>query len=88
MITPKHVALFEYTPRIGFRLGRVEPIFDNDFNVTGFQAMSVCSGFGEGGLPVCVQMIAKPFDEATLFRAGHAYEMATKWRRKRPAMVG
>jgi Membrane bound beta barrel domain (DUF5777) len=47
MITPKHVALFEYTPRIGFKLGRVEPIFDNDFNVTGFNNISKPSiGFG------------------------------------------
>jgi Membrane bound beta barrel domain (DUF5777) len=47
MITPKHVALFEFTPRIGFKLGRVEPIFDNDFNVTGFNNISKPSiGFG------------------------------------------
>lgn len=47
MITPKHVALFEYTPRIGFKLGRVEPIFDNDFNVLGFNNVSKPSiGFG------------------------------------------
>jgi len=47
MITPKHVALFEYTPRIGFKLGRVDAIFDNDFNVVGFQNVSKPSiGFG------------------------------------------
>jgi hypothetical protein len=47
MVSPKHVALFEYTPRIGFKLGRVEPIFDNDFNVTGFNNISKPSiGFG------------------------------------------
>lgn len=47
MITPKHVALFEFTPRIGFKLGRVDTIFDNDFNVVGFRNVSKPSiGFG------------------------------------------
>ncbi len=36
-ITPSVSALFEFTPRIGFKLGRVNPIFDNNFNVTGFK---------------------------------------------------
>ena len=33
-----------------------------------------------------LQIIGKPFAEATVFRAGHAYELATDWRNKRPAM--
>jgi aspartyl-tRNA(Asn)/glutamyl-tRNA(Gln) amidotransferase subunit A len=65
-----------------------KPNFMMPFNVTGYPAMSVCSGFGEGGLPVSIQLVAKPFDETTLFRAGHAYESAMTWRKKRPAMVG
>jgi aspartyl-tRNA(Asn)/glutamyl-tRNA(Gln) amidotransferase subunit A len=64
-----------------------KPSLTMPFNVTGFPAMSVCSGFGVGGLPVCVQLIAKPFAEPTLFRAGHAYETATNWRAKRPALA-
>ncbi len=57
------------------------------FNVTGYPAISVCTGFGEGGLPVSMQLIAKPFEEPTLFRAAHAYETATEWRDRRPAMA-
>ena len=64
-----------------------KPSLTMPFNVTGFPAMSVCSGFGVGGLPVCVQLIAKPFAEQTLFRAGHAYEAATNWRSRRPALA-
>jgi len=64
-----------------------KPNFTIPFNVTGSPAMSVCSGFGAGGLPVSIQLIGKPFDEATLFRAGHAYEQAMGWRRKRPEMA-
>ncbi len=64
-----------------------KPSLTMPFNVTGNPAMSVCTGFGAGGLPVCMQLVAKPFDEVTLFRAGHAYEQASEWRKKRPAMA-
>jgi aspartyl-tRNA(Asn)/glutamyl-tRNA(Gln) amidotransferase subunit A len=64
-----------------------KPNFTMPFNVTGYPAMSVCSGFGAGGLPVSMQLIGKPFDEATLLRAGHAYETAMAWRKKRPALA-
>ena len=65
-----------------------KPSFTMPFNVTGFPAISICTGFGEGGLPVAVQMAGKPFTEPTLFRAAHAYESATKWRARRPPMAG
>jgi hypothetical protein len=47
MITPNVVALFEFTPRTGFMLGRTIPIFDSMFNVTGFRHESEPEiGFG------------------------------------------
>jgi aspartyl-tRNA(Asn)/glutamyl-tRNA(Gln) amidotransferase subunit A len=61
-----------------------QPGFTNPFNITGWPAMSVCSGFGAGGLPVSVQVIAKPFQEAVLFQAAHAFEQAAGLRGKRP----
>jgi aspartyl-tRNA(Asn)/glutamyl-tRNA(Gln) amidotransferase subunit A len=64
-----------------------KPSFTIPFNLTGSPAMSVCTGFGAGGLPVAMQLIGKPFAEATLFRAAQAYEKATNWRKKRPAMA-
>ena len=63
-----------------------KPNFTMPFNLTGLPALSLCSGYGAGGLPVSIQIIGKPFAEATVFRAGHAYETATDWRSKRPAM--
>ena len=54
------------------------------FNITGQPAMSVCTGFGAGALPMAMQFIARPFQEAKLLRAAHAYEMATCWRERRP----
>jgi aspartyl-tRNA(Asn)/glutamyl-tRNA(Gln) amidotransferase subunit A len=43
-------------------------------NLTGFPSLSVPCGFTAAGLPVGMQLIGRPFDEATLYRFGHAYE--------------
>ncbi|MEA2805590.1 MAG: amidase, partial [Rhodospirillaceae bacterium] len=61
-----------------------KPSFTMPCNVTGFPAISICTGFGEGGLPVAMQLAGKPFTEPTLLRAAHAYEAAMKWRARRP----
>jgi aspartyl-tRNA(Asn)/glutamyl-tRNA(Gln) amidotransferase subunit A len=63
-----------------------KPNFTMPFNLTGLPALSVCTGYGAGGLPVSMQIVGKPFAEATVFRAGHAYETATTWRSKRPSI--
>jgi aspartyl-tRNA(Asn)/glutamyl-tRNA(Gln) amidotransferase subunit A len=63
-----------------------KPNFTMPFNLTGLPALSICTGYGAGGLPVSLQIVGKPFAEATVFRAGHAYEMATNWRSTRPLM--
>jgi len=60
------------------------PGFVMPFSLTGVPAMSVCTGFGAGGLPVAMQLVGKPFSEPTLFRAAYAYERATEWRKRRP----
>lgn len=43
LITPNVVALFDIAPRVGFKLGRVRPIFDSNFNVIGFTNESYVS---------------------------------------------
>jgi aspartyl-tRNA(Asn)/glutamyl-tRNA(Gln) amidotransferase subunit A len=49
--------------------------------------MCVCSGFGPGGLPVSVQVAGKPFRDAMVLRVGDAFEKATAFRSRRPALV-
>lgn len=56
------------------------------FNLTGQPAMVVCAGFGEGGLPVGVQIAGRPFEDALVLRAGHALEQALGTRERRPAL--
>jgi aspartyl-tRNA(Asn)/glutamyl-tRNA(Gln) amidotransferase subunit A len=64
-----------------------KPGFTMPFNVAGYPAISVCAGFGTGGLPVAIQLVGKPFQEPTLFRIADAFEKATTFRNQRPALV-
>src|SRR5215468_10063144 len=64
------------------------PMLTMPFNVTGTPAMSVCCGYSAAGLPLAFQLVGKPFDEATVLRAAHAYEKATSWRSVRPRLDG
>jgi aspartyl-tRNA(Asn)/glutamyl-tRNA(Gln) amidotransferase subunit A len=45
-------------------------------NLIGVPSLSVPCGFTASGLPVGMQLIGRPFDEAALYRFGHAYEAA------------
>jgi aspartyl-tRNA(Asn)/glutamyl-tRNA(Gln) amidotransferase subunit A len=45
-------------------------------NLIGFPSLSVPCGFTASGLPVGMQLVGRPFDEAALYRFGHAYEAA------------
>jgi amidase len=52
----------------------------------GFPAMTVPAGFTSDGLPVGLELMARPYAEPTLFRFAYAYEQATRQRRP-PATV-
>ena len=54
------------------------------FNMAGLPALALPCGFAPNGLPISLQLAGRPFDEATVLRAGHAYEQATEWHRRRP----
>ncbi|HEV7265462.1 MAG TPA: amidase [Falsiroseomonas sp.] len=56
------------------------------FNITGQPVVSVCTGYGEGGLPVGAQIAARPFEDAVALRAGYAFERAITGERRRPAL--
>jgi aspartyl-tRNA(Asn)/glutamyl-tRNA(Gln) amidotransferase subunit A len=57
--------------------------FTYPWNLTGLPALSLPCGFAEG-LPVGLQLVGRPFDEAMILRVGHAYEAATRWHERRP----
>lgn len=60
----------------------VNDLFTVPVNIAGMTAISVPSGVTKEGLPVSVQMIAKAFDENTMFRAAWNFEQAVKFDKK------
>ncbi len=70
--------------------GFEEPIFRAHarfccpFNLSGLPAVSVPCGFDGDDLPIGLQIVGKPFDEATALRVADAFEQNTDWHRRRP----
>jgi aspartyl-tRNA(Asn)/glutamyl-tRNA(Gln) amidotransferase subunit A len=56
------------------------------FNATHLPALSLPCGFTRAGLPIGLQLAGRPFDEATVLRAGHAYEQTTDWHTRVPGL--
>ncbi len=56
------------------------------FNFLGLPALGVPCGFTGNGLPTGFQIVGRSFDEATLFRAGRAFERETGCTDKAPAI--
>jgi aspartyl-tRNA(Asn)/glutamyl-tRNA(Gln) amidotransferase subunit A len=55
------------------------------FNLTGLPALAMPCGFTSDGLPLGLQLVAAPWAERTLIRAGCAYQGATTWHRQYPS---
>ena len=55
------------------------------FNTLGVPALSLPCGFDTNGVPMGLQLVGRPFDEAMLYRIGHAYQGATDFHKKVPS---
>jgi len=56
------------------------------FNVTGQPALVIPAGFARGGLPLSLQIVGHPFDEAACYRVAQAYESAMGWVAQHPRL--
>ena len=63
------------------------PNLTSPFNCTGGPALALLCGFTKDGLPLSLQIAGRPFDDAGVLRAGHAYEQATGHGRRRPSLI-
>jgi len=57
------------------------------FNVSGHPACALPCGFSGDGLPIGMQLVGRPFDEATVLRAADAYQRLTDWHTRRPVLA-
>jgi aspartyl-tRNA(Asn)/glutamyl-tRNA(Gln) amidotransferase subunit A len=80
-------------PTTAFRIGGhgddplsmyLEDVFTLPANLAGVPGLAFPVGFDAGGLPVGMQLMGAPFDEAALFRAAHAYQQVTDWHQRKP----
>lgn len=81
------------TPTPAFRFGEkvadplqmyLSDIYTISVNLAGLPAMSLPCGLSRGGLPIGMQLIARPFEEEAIFRTANLYEQVTPWHTKRP----
>jgi aspartyl-tRNA(Asn)/glutamyl-tRNA(Gln) amidotransferase subunit A len=56
-------------------------------NVSRSPALVVCNGFSKTGLPLGMQIIGRPFDDARVLNVGHAFQRATDWHTRRPGLA-
>jgi aspartyl-tRNA(Asn)/glutamyl-tRNA(Gln) amidotransferase subunit A len=67
---------------LGKRL--LQPGYVGPFNLLGYPALALPTGFSSGGLPLSAQIIGAPFAEALVLRVGHAYQQQTSWHLEQP----
>ena len=83
------------SPTAAFKIGEktadplamyLSDIFTIPANLAGIPAMSVPCGFTSSGLPIGLQLMARPFDESTMLRAAYAFEQEVGIHKKKPKL--
>jgi aspartyl-tRNA(Asn)/glutamyl-tRNA(Gln) amidotransferase subunit A len=89
------VILTPVAPTPAFRLGEkvddplqmyLSDTFTIPVNMAGTCALSLPCGFSGSRLPIGLQLVGSPFGEETILRAGHAFEQATEWHKRKPVI--
>jgi aspartyl-tRNA(Asn)/glutamyl-tRNA(Gln) amidotransferase subunit A len=61
--------------------------FTGQWNLAGLPALALPCGFGSTTLPLSMQIVGKPFAEATVLKAGDAYQQLTDWHLRVPPIA-
>lgn len=84
------------TPTPAFRFGEktddplqmyLSDIFTISVNLAGIPAISLPCGFSKENLPIGLQLMGRPFDEATILKAAFAFEQETDFHKRRPSLI-
>ncbi len=80
------------SPTTAFKIGAraknpldmyLSDIYTISANLSGIPGISIPCGFSKEGLPIGLQILAKPFDEEMLFRIAYTFEQNTEWHKKK-----
>jgi len=80
-------------PTTAFKIGEhgddplsmyLEDVFTLPANLAGVPGITFPVGFDEHGLPIGMQLMGAPFQEAMLLNVAHAYQQATDWHTRQP----
>ena len=90
-----HVIACPVSPTTAFRIGEkaadplsmyLADVFTLSLNLAGICGLSLPCGFDQDRLPIGLQLIAGAFAEERLLRTAYAYEQATEWHNRKPAL--
>ena len=82
-------------PTTAFKIGEktqdplqmyLSDVYTISVNLAGLPALSLPCGYDATGLPIGLQIIGRPFDEATILRVAYAYEQSTPWHKEKPGL--
>jgi aspartyl-tRNA(Asn)/glutamyl-tRNA(Gln) amidotransferase subunit A len=83
------------TPTVAFPIGEkidnplamyLNDVYTVPANLAGLPAISIPCGFADD-LPIGLQILGKHFNEASVLRTAHAYQQATGWHTRHPALA-
>jgi len=89
------ILLTPTSPTTAFKIGEkmddpltmyLSDIFTVNCNIAGIPGMSMPCGLSSAGMPIGLQLLAKPFDEETIFRAAYTFQQNTEHHLKRPKL--
>jgi aspartyl-tRNA(Asn)/glutamyl-tRNA(Gln) amidotransferase subunit A len=87
LVTPTSTTPAEKSAEMDMQRRLLGPSFTGMWNLIGLPGLAVPCGFSSTGLPLSMQVVGKPFDEATVLRLGDAYQQLTDWHVRVPPMA-
>ena len=87
LVTPTLTTPAKKTSEFSLQRSLLGPTFMGMWNLIGLPAIALPCGFSSSGLPLSMQIVGKPFDEATVLRVGDAYQRAVDFQLQVPPIA-
>lgn len=87
LITPAIFEPAQVVASMDLNKRMLSPSYAGPFNLLGYPALALPSGFSKDGLPLSAQIVGAPFAEALVLRAGYAYQQVTDFHLQVPSVA-